>query len=157
MDRLVDNLSAIVGPENVLSKADELLVYECDGLPQHKYRPRAVIFPSSTEETAAIMRELAGSDPGNKGWQGDLAIAMEKTADATLAAGDIDAALKLYDEQLKISRALVESDPENTEWQRGLSVALERTWTGTWNFLANSMLRLCITPAPRLASSMISS
>ncbi|HET9711998.1 MAG TPA: FAD-linked oxidase C-terminal domain-containing protein, partial [Pyrinomonadaceae bacterium] len=59
MDNLIDNLSAIVGREYVLSKPDELLVYECDGLPQHKHRPRAVVFPSSTEETAAIMRELA--------------------------------------------------------------------------------------------------
>ena len=59
MDNLIDNLSAIVGRENVLSKPDELLVYECDGLPQHKYRPRAVVFPSSTEETSAIMRALA--------------------------------------------------------------------------------------------------
>ncbi len=59
MDNLLDNLSAIVGREHVLSKPDELLVYECDGLPQHKHRPRAVVFPSSTEETAAIMRELA--------------------------------------------------------------------------------------------------
>lgn len=59
MDNLIDNLGAIVGRENVLSKPDELLVYECDGLPQHKHRPRAVVFPSSTEETAAIMRELA--------------------------------------------------------------------------------------------------
>ena len=59
MDDLVDNLMAIVGRENVLSKPDELLVYECDGLPQHKHRPRAVVFPSSTEETSAVMRELA--------------------------------------------------------------------------------------------------
>ena len=59
MDNLIDNLSAIVGREHVLFKPDELLVYECDGLPQHKHRPRAVVFPSSTEETAAIMRELA--------------------------------------------------------------------------------------------------
>ena len=59
VDNLIDNLSAIVGSANVLSKHDELLVYECDGLPQHKHRPRAVVFPSSTEETAAIMRELA--------------------------------------------------------------------------------------------------
>ena len=43
----------------MLSKPDELLVYECDGLPQHKHRPRAVVFPSSTDETSAIMRELA--------------------------------------------------------------------------------------------------
>jgi glycolate oxidase subunit GlcD len=59
VDNLIDNLSAIVGSANVLSKHDELLVYECDGLPQHKHRPRAVVFPSSTEETAAIVRELA--------------------------------------------------------------------------------------------------
>ena len=59
VDQLTQNLVAIVGRENVLSKADELLVYECDGLPQHKHRPRAVVFPSSTEETSAIMRELA--------------------------------------------------------------------------------------------------
>ena len=58
-DNLIENLGAIVGRENVLSRPDELLVYECDGLPQHKYRPRAVVFPSSTEETSAIMRELA--------------------------------------------------------------------------------------------------
>ena len=59
MDTLIDNLAAILGRENVLSKPDELLVYECDGLPHHKHRPRAVVFPSSTEETAAVMRELA--------------------------------------------------------------------------------------------------
>ena len=58
-DKLIDSLGAIVGRENVLSKPDELLVYECDGLPQHKHRPRAVVFPSSTGETSAIMRELA--------------------------------------------------------------------------------------------------
>jgi glycolate oxidase subunit GlcD len=59
VNNLIDNLMAIVGRENVLSKPDELLVYECDGLPQHKHRPRAVVFPSSTEETSAVMRELA--------------------------------------------------------------------------------------------------
>ena len=58
-NNLIDNLRAIVGRENVLSQPDELLVYECDGLPQHKHRPRAVVFPASTEETSAIMRELA--------------------------------------------------------------------------------------------------
>jgi glycolate oxidase subunit GlcD len=59
LDALINNLCAIVGRENVLSKPDELLVYECDGLPQHKHRPRAVVFPASTDETSAIMRELA--------------------------------------------------------------------------------------------------
>jgi len=39
----------------------------------------------------------------------------------------------------------------------GWSLKLLRTWTGTENFLANSIERLCITPAPALASSSISS
>ena len=59
MDTIIEKLRAIVGRAAVLSGPDELLVYECDGLPQHKYRPRAVVFPSSTEETAAVMRVLA--------------------------------------------------------------------------------------------------
>ncbi|MEP6922791.1 MAG: FAD-binding protein, partial [bacterium] len=61
MDQLIENLQAIVGRDAVLSAPDELIVYECDGLPQHKYRPRAVVFPSSTEETSAVMRVLAGA------------------------------------------------------------------------------------------------
>ena len=59
MDTIIEKLGAVVGSAGVLSEPDELLVYECDGLPQHKYRPRAVVFPSSTEETAAVMRVLA--------------------------------------------------------------------------------------------------
>ena len=58
MDQLIENLRAVLGPGNVLAETDELLVYECDGLPQHKYLPRAVVFPSSTEETAEVMRVL---------------------------------------------------------------------------------------------------
>ena len=59
MDKIIEELRAIVGNSAVLSEPDELLVYECDGLPQHKYLPRAVVFPSSTEETSAVMRLLA--------------------------------------------------------------------------------------------------
>ncbi len=59
MDRLIENLSAVVGREGVLSHADELIVYECDGLPHHKYLPRAVVFPKSTQETSEVMRILA--------------------------------------------------------------------------------------------------
>ncbi len=43
----------------MLAERDELLVYECDGLTQHRHTPRAVVFPSSTEEVAAVVRELA--------------------------------------------------------------------------------------------------
>jgi glycolate oxidase subunit GlcD len=59
LDTLIENLRAVVGREAVLTDADELLVFECDGLPQHKYPPRAVVFPSSTEEVAEILRVLA--------------------------------------------------------------------------------------------------
>jgi glycolate oxidase subunit GlcD len=58
VDRLIENLRAAIGRENVLSERDELLVYECDGLTQHKHLPRAVVFPSSTEEVSAVVREL---------------------------------------------------------------------------------------------------
>ena len=57
-DQLVGELREIVGDENVLSEPDELLVYECDGLPQHKHLPRAVVFPNSTEETADVLALL---------------------------------------------------------------------------------------------------
>ena len=57
-DELVENLREIVGEENVLSEPAELLVYECDGLPQHKHLPRAVVFPNSTEETADVLALL---------------------------------------------------------------------------------------------------
>ncbi len=47
-----------MGRDGVLADPAELLVYECDGLPQHKYLPRAVVFPNSTEETSEVMRVL---------------------------------------------------------------------------------------------------
>lgn len=59
MDQLFKNLRAIVGRENVLSEPEELLVYECDGLPQHKHPPRAVVFPTSTEEASEVLKVLS--------------------------------------------------------------------------------------------------
>src|SRR2546427_1477393 len=61
-DALIEELREIVGEENVLSEPEELLVYECDGLPQHKHPPRAVVFPNSTEETSEVLEVL--SDEG---------------------------------------------------------------------------------------------
>ncbi len=57
-DLFLDELRDIVGDENVLSEPEELLVYECDGLPQHKHPPRAVIFPNSTEEVSEVLALL---------------------------------------------------------------------------------------------------
>src|SRR3990172_4746083 len=59
MEQLIGKLESIVGKKAVLSAPDELVVYECDGLPQHKHLPRAVVFPSSTKEVSEVMCTLA--------------------------------------------------------------------------------------------------
>src|SRR6266496_175828 len=57
-DPVVETLHEILGHDNVLSEPEEVLVYECDGLPQHKHPPRAVVFPASTEETSEVLEFL---------------------------------------------------------------------------------------------------
>ncbi len=49
----------MLGREQVLSEAEELLVYECDGLTHYRFRPRAVVFPRSTEEVSAVLGLLS--------------------------------------------------------------------------------------------------
>lgn len=50
-------LAVIVGTERLLSAADELLVYECDGYVVEKNTPDVVVFPQSSEEVLSIVRE----------------------------------------------------------------------------------------------------
>ncbi|HZI19212.1 MAG TPA: FAD-linked oxidase C-terminal domain-containing protein [Pyrinomonadaceae bacterium] len=59
MDKLAAQLRALLTDAQVLSSPDELLVYECDGLTHYRARPRAVVFPHSTEEVAEVVRLLA--------------------------------------------------------------------------------------------------
>ncbi len=59
MDTLLSNLRAALGRDAVISEPDELLVYECDGLTHYRERPRAVVFPRSTEEVSEALRVLA--------------------------------------------------------------------------------------------------
>ncbi len=54
--RLLADLRAIVGPDDVLSDPDETLVYECDGFVIEKQAPDAVVFPTSTAEVVAVVR-----------------------------------------------------------------------------------------------------
>ncbi|MEK7700921.1 MAG: FAD-linked oxidase C-terminal domain-containing protein [candidate division NC10 bacterium] len=49
-------LEAIVGPDAVLSDPDELLVYESDGLTLFRALADFVVFPTSSEHVAAIVR-----------------------------------------------------------------------------------------------------
>lgn len=46
----------IVGPENCLTRAEELFAYECDALTLEPVRPAAVVLPASTAEVAAVVR-----------------------------------------------------------------------------------------------------
>jgi len=56
MGSIVGALSDVVGRENCLSRVEDLLVYECDGLTLHTARPSAVVFPRDTEQVAAVVR-----------------------------------------------------------------------------------------------------
>ena len=78
------------------------------------------------EESLAIRRKLAASDPGNAGWQRDLSVSLNKVGDVRLAAGDRAGALSAYEESLAIRRKLAASDPGNAGWQRDLSVSLDK-------------------------------
>jgi glycolate oxidase len=54
--RLVSDLVAIVGADNVLDSREETLVYECDGYVVEKSVPDVVVFPTSTEQVAEVVR-----------------------------------------------------------------------------------------------------
>ncbi|HYE13582.1 MAG TPA: FAD-linked oxidase C-terminal domain-containing protein [Pyrinomonadaceae bacterium] len=59
MDKLITQLTDLLGAGRVKHERDELLAYECDGLPHYKAMPRAVVFPETTKEVSAVMRLLA--------------------------------------------------------------------------------------------------
>ena len=53
---IIKKLEAILGKNGVVKRKDELLTYECDGLPQYRQRPAIVTLPKTTEEVAAIVK-----------------------------------------------------------------------------------------------------
>lgn len=61
-DELITQLAAIVGPEAVLSKYEDLVTYECDGYVIQRGVPRAVVFPSTTEEVSAVVKCLSAQN-----------------------------------------------------------------------------------------------
>src|SRR5687767_15955366 len=54
--QIISELQAIVGEAHVVSKPDDLLVYECDACVAFKRRPDVVVFPATTEEASAIVQ-----------------------------------------------------------------------------------------------------
>src|SRR5258708_23743328 len=52
---IVPELQAIVGPRNVLSRPEDLALYEYDGSVD-RARPEVVVFPSTTEDVSRIVK-----------------------------------------------------------------------------------------------------
>ncbi|RMD70533.1 MAG: glycolate oxidase subunit GlcD [Cyanobacteria bacterium J149] len=53
---IIKKLESVLGKNGVVKRKDELLTYECDGLPQYRQRPALVTLPKTTEEVAEIVK-----------------------------------------------------------------------------------------------------
>jgi glycolate oxidase len=53
---LLDHLRSILGPDALLTSPSDLTVYECDGYTIAKNKPDVVVFPTSTEQVALIVK-----------------------------------------------------------------------------------------------------
>ncbi len=58
-DQVVARLGEILGPDGVISVAEELRAYECDALTAYRCPPLAVILPATTEDVAAALKACA--------------------------------------------------------------------------------------------------
>ncbi len=54
--RILSEFRALVGEPGLISSAEELHTYECDGLTNFRVMPLAVLLPASTEQVQAIVR-----------------------------------------------------------------------------------------------------
>jgi glycolate dehydrogenase FAD-linked subunit len=54
--RLLDEFRAVVGERGLISSAEELHTYECDGLTNFRVMPQAVLLPATTEQAQGIVR-----------------------------------------------------------------------------------------------------
>ena len=53
---LLDKLRSFLPPDAILTSSSDLLVYECDGYTIEKNKPDVVVFPTSTEQVAQIVK-----------------------------------------------------------------------------------------------------
>ena len=59
---LLAEMRRVVGPEGVLTERADLAVYECDGFTVEKNRPDCVVFPTTTEQVAEVVKVCARLD-----------------------------------------------------------------------------------------------
>ena len=55
---LIRELKSLLGPANVLSQKEDLMLYEFDGSVE-KARPEVVVFPHTTEDVSRIVKLAA--------------------------------------------------------------------------------------------------
>jgi len=55
-DRIIADLVAMLGGDNVLKDEDELRVYECDGLMMYRQLPMVVVLPETTAQVSDILK-----------------------------------------------------------------------------------------------------
>lgn len=53
--QIIKELEDILGKKGVVKKKEELLTYECDGLPQYRQRPTVVTLPQNTQQVKEIV------------------------------------------------------------------------------------------------------
>ena len=53
--KITKKLEQILGKKGVIKRKNELLTYECDGLPQYRQRPALVTLPKTTQQVAQIV------------------------------------------------------------------------------------------------------
>jgi glycolate oxidase len=56
MSRLISELISVIGPDRVLTEAEDLIPYSFDGTAALRQPPRCVIFPKTVEEVSGAMR-----------------------------------------------------------------------------------------------------
>jgi glycolate oxidase len=59
---LMTRLKSIAGESNVISRSEDLVVYECDAYTLEKKSPGVVVLPGSTQEVARVARLCAGAN-----------------------------------------------------------------------------------------------
>ena len=72
-------------------------------------------------DSSAIRERLAEIDPGNNGWQRDLAVSYVKLALVHQRLGEIAEALVEFRKARDIMAALVAAAPDNTQWKQFLA------------------------------------
>jgi glycolate oxidase len=53
---IIKEFEAVIGKKGVIRRKEELLTYECDGLPSYRQRPALVVLPRTTEQVAAAVK-----------------------------------------------------------------------------------------------------